>query len=373
MTDCALCPNPPTAGFAYLDNTYCLGEVLTATVTLDAGATAGTYSAVPAGLVIDAATGAIDIAASSAGVYTVTNFVAASGACPSASATTSLTINALPLADAGLDLSICSGETVSLSASGGTSYAWDNGAGVGSPVSVSPLSTTTYTVTVTDANGCTSSDAVTVTVEAAPIAGGDATASVCNDNTEGTSAVDLSTLVGVSGGVFSAVGGAPALSGTSFDGNGLALGDYVYEYTVSGGGLCPDDIALITISVTDCALCPNPPTAGFAYLDNTYCLGEVLTATVTLDAGATAGTYGAVPSGLVIDAATGAMDIAASSAGVYTVTNFVAASGACPSASATTSLTINAPALSRCRRRYFNLFGRNSKPKCKRWNILCLG
>ncbi|MBK8473000.1 MAG: hypothetical protein IPL33_13020 [Sphingobacteriales bacterium] len=27
-------------GFAYLDNTYCLGEVLTATVTLDAGATA---------------------------------------------------------------------------------------------------------------------------------------------------------------------------------------------------------------------------------------------------------------------------------------------------------------------------------------------
>ncbi|MBK8472994.1 MAG: hypothetical protein IPL33_12990 [Sphingobacteriales bacterium] len=85
-----------------------------------------------------------------------------------------------------------------------------------------PLSTTTYTVTVTDANGCTSSDAVTVTVETAPTAGGDATASVCNDNTEGTSAVDLSTLVGVSGGVFSAVGGAPALSGTSFDGNGLA-------------------------------------------------------------------------------------------------------------------------------------------------------
>ncbi|MBK8474449.1 MAG: hypothetical protein IPL33_20985 [Sphingobacteriales bacterium] len=113
----------------------------------------------------------------------------------------------------------------------------------------------------------------------------------------------------------------PLCPGTSFEGNGLALGDYVYEYTVSGGGLCPDDIALITISVTDCALCPNPSTAGFAYLDNTYCLGEVLTATVSLDAGATAGTYSAVPAGLVIDAATGAIDIAASSAGVYTVTN----------------------------------------------------
>ncbi|MBK8472992.1 MAG: hypothetical protein IPL33_12980 [Sphingobacteriales bacterium] len=30
---------------------------------------------------------------------------------------------------------------------------------------MSPLSTTTYTVTVSDANGCTSLDAVTVTVE----------------------------------------------------------------------------------------------------------------------------------------------------------------------------------------------------------------
>ncbi|MBK8474464.1 MAG: hypothetical protein IPL33_21060 [Sphingobacteriales bacterium] len=38
-------------------------KVLTATVTLDAGATAGTYSAVPASLVIDAATGAMNIAA----------------------------------------------------------------------------------------------------------------------------------------------------------------------------------------------------------------------------------------------------------------------------------------------------------------------
>ncbi|MBK8474457.1 MAG: hypothetical protein IPL33_21025 [Sphingobacteriales bacterium] len=113
--------------------------------------------------------------------------------------------------------------------------------------------------------------------------------------------------------------------------------------------------------------------AGFAYLDNTYCLGEVSTATVSLDAGATAGAYSAVPSGLVIDAATGAIDIAASAAGVYTVTNFVAASGACPSASATTGPYHQCPALSRCRRRYFNLFGRNSKPKCKRWNVLCLG
>ncbi|MBK8472998.1 MAG: hypothetical protein IPL33_13010 [Sphingobacteriales bacterium] len=67
-----------------------------------------------------------------------------------------------------------------------------------------------------------------MTVEAAPIAGGDATASVCNDNTEGTSAVDLSTLVGVSGGVFSAVGAAHPLGPARvFEGKRVGSGDYV--------------------------------------------------------------------------------------------------------------------------------------------------
>ncbi|MBK8474471.1 MAG: hypothetical protein IPL33_21095 [Sphingobacteriales bacterium] len=37
-------------------------------------------------------------------------------------------------------------------------------------------------------------------------------------------------MVGVSGRQFSATGGAPALSGTRFEGNG-SVGDYVYEYT----------------------------------------------------------------------------------------------------------------------------------------------
>ncbi|MBK8472996.1 MAG: hypothetical protein IPL33_13000 [Sphingobacteriales bacterium] len=189
------------------------------------------------GLGIDAATGAIDIAASSWGRYTGDEFCSGIGACPSASATTSPYHQCPALADAGLDLSICSGETVSLSASG-LSYAWDNGAGVGSPVSVSPLSTTTYTVTVTDANGCTSSDAVTVTVEAAPIAGGDATASVCNDNTEGTRCgrfIDFGRRIGRR---VQCCWRRTRFVGHGFEGNGLALGDYVYEYTVSGGGLC---------------------------------------------------------------------------------------------------------------------------------------
>lgn len=79
-----------------------------------------------------------------------------------------ITVNALPTADAGVDQTICEGETANLSASGGTNYNWDNSLGNGQNQSVSPASTTTYIVTVTDANGCTDTDDIVVTVNPLP-------------------------------------------------------------------------------------------------------------------------------------------------------------------------------------------------------------
>ena len=69
----------------------------------------------------------------------------------------------------GLDVEICtgSGTTLSAAVSGGTSpysYAWDNGLGNSASHSVSPSSTTTYSLTITDGNGCTRDDQITVTV-----------------------------------------------------------------------------------------------------------------------------------------------------------------------------------------------------------------
>jgi hypothetical protein len=68
---------------------------------------------------------------------------------------------------------VCSGQQATLNAntSGGTpSYStlWNPGNLSGNP-SVSPLASTTYTTVVTDANGCTATDSVTVTVSAAPV------------------------------------------------------------------------------------------------------------------------------------------------------------------------------------------------------------
>jgi hypothetical protein len=60
---------------------------------------------------------------------------------------------------------ICLGGSSSLTATGGGTYAWSNGLGTGAgPKTVSPMVTTTYTVTVTSTPGCTSTAQVTVTV-----------------------------------------------------------------------------------------------------------------------------------------------------------------------------------------------------------------
>lgn len=89
------------------------------------------------------------------------------GGC-SGSASVTITVNALPTADAGIDQTICEGETANLSASGGTSYNWDNGLGAGQNQSVTPSTTTTYIVTITDANGCEDTDDIVVNVNALP-------------------------------------------------------------------------------------------------------------------------------------------------------------------------------------------------------------
>lgn len=72
---------------------------------------------------------------------------------------------ALPAAFAGNDTIICEGALVSLEATGGSIYLWDNGVIQG--VAFSPDSTQTYAVSVS--NGmCQANDSITVTVSATP-------------------------------------------------------------------------------------------------------------------------------------------------------------------------------------------------------------
>ena len=83
-----------------------------------------------------------------------------------------IVVHALPNASAGPDEDVCIGQTGQLQASGGSSYQWSPSTGLSNPAITNPVvtvtETTTYTVVVTDANGCQDDDAVTVTVHELP-------------------------------------------------------------------------------------------------------------------------------------------------------------------------------------------------------------
>jgi gliding motility-associated-like protein len=74
-----------------------------------------------------------------------------------------VTFNGIPspeIVDAGPDQSIAAGESVTLTATGNGTMVWNTGETTST--TVSPVVQTTYTVTLTDANGCTSTDQATV-------------------------------------------------------------------------------------------------------------------------------------------------------------------------------------------------------------------
>ncbi|MFH1319616.1 MAG: gliding motility-associated C-terminal domain-containing protein [Bacteroidota bacterium] len=79
-----------------------------------------------------------------------------------------ITIDPLPSVDAGEDTSIAAGNSVQLSGSGGPSYSWSPSSGLSDPdISnpvASPTKTTTYHLTITDANGCSNMASVIITV-----------------------------------------------------------------------------------------------------------------------------------------------------------------------------------------------------------------
>ncbi len=134
----------------------------TATATIVGGTGPYTYAWLPSGG--NAATGTN----LSAGIYTVT--VTDAAGCSSVANVTITEPAAIVLTTSG-NITICAGNSTTLLASstGGTgsfTYTWNPAAIVGNSVVVSPVATTAYLVTTTDANGCTTSQPLTVTVSA---------------------------------------------------------------------------------------------------------------------------------------------------------------------------------------------------------------
>ncbi len=195
------------------DQTICLGQ--SATLTADGG---GNYS-----WTSGATTATTVVAPTSTTSYTV--IVTNTNNCFDLDEVT-VFVEPAPIADAGTDQSICEGDSANLTASGGTAYNWTTGDTMAN-ISVSPSTTTTYTVIVTDDNNCFDTAEVTVNVVPAPTANAGADVTIC--------AGEDATLT--------------ANGGVSYN---WSSGDNTTSTTVS-----PTSTSTYTVTVTDANYCQN--------------------------------------------------------------------------------------------------------------------
>lgn len=165
-----------------------------------------------------------------------------------------VTVNPLPIIVGGPDEIICIGASVTLSGSGATSYNWDNG--VTNGIAFSPITTTIYTVTGTDVNGCINTDQVLVTVNPLPVVNAGPDQDVC----QGT----VVTLSGGGASTYSWNNGV--VNGTPFT---QAVGTVTYTVTgTDANGCINTDQADITV---------NPTPVVNAGLDQIICIGTSVT------------------------------------------------------------------------------------------------
>lgn len=154
--------NPVPTTTAGSNSPICAGTTLNLTATTATGAS---YSWTgPNGFTSTLQNPTIpNVTTAATGTYTVT--VSANG-CTSTS-TVAVTVNAAPIANAGNDAALCPGSSATLNGSGTGTISWSPATGLSSTTILNPVatpaSTTTYTLTLTNA-GCVSTDNVTVTV-----------------------------------------------------------------------------------------------------------------------------------------------------------------------------------------------------------------
>jgi len=247
--------------------------------------------------------------------------------------TDQVTVNVTPLptVNAGSNTSICEGNSTTISASGATSYSWNNGLGAGANHSVSPTVTTTYIVTGTE-NGCENTSQIIVTVDTQENPGTASPISVCVME----NSVDLfSSVLGEDpGGTWSDDDITGALTGSLLDATSLAVGNtYNFTYQFAANGACP------AVAVTTQVLVSSSVTAGIANSVNPTCDNDVSYDLFNSISGQT-------PGGIWSDDdATGALtgsifNPSGLAAGTYHFT-YAINSAACGSDAETTVITIN--------------------------------
>lgn len=151
----------------------------------------------------------------------------------------------------------CENGNVTLNAGTGfANYIWSNGA-ITQNLFVDVAGT--YTVTVSDNQGCSGSSSVTVIEVMPPSATVQGTASLCN-TTAGGSLINLFDLVtggDMNGNWMDADNSGASGQFTNLDFNGVVAGDYRFVYTTNSAiAPCPEESYDVIITVIDCT-CPD--------------------------------------------------------------------------------------------------------------------
>ena len=229
---------------AGLDQTICIG----AQVTLS-GAGANTYTW------NNGVTNAVAFTPAATTTYTVTGTDL--NGCQSTDQM-SVTVNSLPIVNAGADLAVCAGGSVTLTGNGANTYSWNNA--VTNGVAFTPAATTTYTVTGTDANGCQNTDQVIVTVNPLPLVNAGSDKTIC----------DGATVTLTATGAVSYTWAPVITNGTAFT---PAVGATTYTVTgTDANGCINTDQVLVTV---------NPLPAINAGTDQAICFNDAATLSAT--------------------------------------------------------------------------------------------
>ena len=334
----------PSAGFSYTNVSYCSNATNPAP-TFSAGASSGVFSATPSGLVfVSTSTGEVNLAASAAGTYTITNFIASAGGCAAATASTTLTVTQLPsptisYTTAPYCISTNTNQTVTRTGTIGGVFTAPTGLTINSASgNILPSTSTagTYLVnyTIAATGGCAAVTASTsVSVNAVPSATITYTgAPFCNTLSTGQSV----TFAGNTGGSYTASPAGLSINSTSGQivPSTSTPGTYLVAYNIVAAGGCAAYSTSASVIVT--AL----PVATIGYASSTYCI-SMTTAQSASKTGTPTGAFSA-PTGLTINSSTGEITPSSSTEGTYLVTYSIAAAAGCASVTTSTTVTINA-------------------------------
>lgn len=185
-----------------------------------------------------------------------------------------------------------------------------------------------YTVTNTTSGTCGATATQSITI----LAGSDASFAYPSNTICMTGSNQIPTIT-ETGGTFTASSAGLVFADANtgeIDIAASTAGTYDVTYTVTG--TCPD-VKTVSITLT------TSPDATFTYANTEYCKNGTDPSPV-FDPGANAGLFSST-TGLSINPNSGVIDLSASTAASYSVTNLIAASGSCPAATHSFTVTIN--------------------------------